>query len=110
MLADDGEFERAMGRGEFGSDPQQVGISRIGIGPRHLRQLDAGRPFDLERRQSKKQRAGKMTLRPEPGLRNGLFAGQERHAFRVFRRRHAVLIFGIDRAGDRGTQAVERKA
>ena len=93
-----------------GAGAQEIVVSDGVVGARRRGQRLAMRPFDLDRRDREKQRAGKIALAPDPGLGDRLLGDHRGHALAELGRAERLDRHEIDRAGDRGLEGLVRKA
>ena len=70
----------------------------------------AMRPLDLDRRDGEEQRAGEVALAADAGLGDRLLGDHRGHALAELGRAERLDRHEIDRAGDRGLEALVREA
>ena len=99
----------------------EVGEPAAAAGPQHLRiaellladgtdELEALRPFHLDRRNRQEQRARKIALGTDAGLGEGFVGGDVGEVFGQARGGEGIDRNEIDRSGHRRLQPVDRKA
>src|SRR4051794_29504507 len=90
------------------ADAQYVIDGEVGLADR-ASHFNALRPLDLDGRDRKKQRAWKIALAADAGLRDGLFGRHIGKLLGKAGRRNRLDGDEIDRPGHRRLQAVDRK-
>src|SRR5262249_59893739 len=92
-----------------GARPPEIAVTDCVIGAGAGRQYVTMRPFDLDRRDGKKERAGKVAFTADARLADRLLRDHRGHALAQFGRAKRLNRDEIDAAGDRRLEALVGK-